>query len=174
VTASDAVTGSVDDRSEPERQRDEYLDALQRLQADFEKLPKARGRALRWTPPDRAAGEVVVKMLPVLGRLDLARAALLECPVRRGRGLGSGEGTTTSTHSRRRDWSESTPWVSSSTRKYTTRSAHVEGDDGPLVDQVLSRRVPLEGSVLRPAMVKVSRLNSMVEREWFDKDYYRS
>ena len=45
VTASDAVTGVVDDRSEPERQRDEYLDALQRLQADFENYRKRVARS---------------------------------------------------------------------------------------------------------------------------------
>jgi molecular chaperone GrpE len=71
VTASDAVTGVVDDRSEPERQRDEYLDALQRLQADFENYRKRVARS-SMDAADRAAGEVVVKMLPVLDAFDLA------------------------------------------------------------------------------------------------------
>ncbi len=38
--APDGAPDSLDERSEAERQRDEYLDALQRLQADFENYRK--------------------------------------------------------------------------------------------------------------------------------------
>ncbi len=74
VTA-DAVTEVVDERSDIERQRDEYLDALQRLQADFENYRKRVARS-SMDAADRAAGEVVAKMLPVLDAFDLAAAAL--------------------------------------------------------------------------------------------------
>jgi len=120
VTASDARHGVVDDRSEPERQRDEYLDALQRLQADFENYRKRVARS-SMDAADRAAGEVVVKMLPVLDAFDSPRSTSRVPRPKRPRPWIR-RGDYYSTHSRRRDWSESTPWVSSSTRKYTTRS----------------------------------------------------
>jgi molecular chaperone GrpE (heat shock protein) len=50
VTAEDAVTEVVDERSDIERERDEYLDALQRLQADFENYRKRVARSST-TPP---------------------------------------------------------------------------------------------------------------------------
>jgi len=56
-------------------ERDEYLGALQRLQADFENYRK---RVLRQQEEQsaRAALDLVGKMLPVLDTLDLARAHL--------------------------------------------------------------------------------------------------
>jgi len=56
-------------------ERDEYLGALQRLQADFENYRK---RVLRQQgeQSSRAALDLVGKMLPVLDTLDLARAHL--------------------------------------------------------------------------------------------------
>ena len=47
----DAATEVVEKRSDVERQRDEYLDALQRLQADFENYRKRVARS----PVARAA-----------------------------------------------------------------------------------------------------------------------
>ena len=82
VTVSDdAVTDVVqetndellDQRSDVERQRDEYLEALQRLQADFENYRKRVVRSAD-EAASRAAGDVVVKMLPVLDAFDLAQA----------------------------------------------------------------------------------------------------
>jgi len=56
-------------------QRDEYLGALQRLQADFENYRK---RVLRQQEEQaaRAASDLVGKLLPVLDTLDLAEAHL--------------------------------------------------------------------------------------------------
>jgi len=86
-------------------------------------LPKARG-ALFDGRADRAAGEVVVKMLPVLDAFDLAAQHFSSARPKRPR-LGSGEGDYYSTHSRRRDWSESTPWCRVRPAS-TRRVAHVE------------------------------------------------
>jgi len=57
-------------------ERDEYLDGLRRVQADFENYRK---RVLRQQADqaDRAAEELVVKLLPVLDTVDLALAHLL-------------------------------------------------------------------------------------------------
>lgn len=55
------------------KERDEYLDALKRLQADFENYRK---RILRQQTEhlERAAEELVEKLLPVLDTFDLALA----------------------------------------------------------------------------------------------------
>ena len=59
------------------RERDEYLDMVRRLQADFENYKK---RVVRQQTDhlERAAVDVVTKMLPVLDAFDLARAHLGE------------------------------------------------------------------------------------------------
>ncbi|HEX4539563.1 MAG TPA: nucleotide exchange factor GrpE [Acidimicrobiales bacterium] len=60
-------------------QRDEYLDALRRLQADFENYKK---RVLKQQTEhlERAAEALVVKLLPVLDALDLAVAHAGDSP----------------------------------------------------------------------------------------------
>ncbi|HEX7166916.1 MAG TPA: nucleotide exchange factor GrpE [Acidimicrobiales bacterium] len=54
-----------------ERERDEYLDALRRLQADFENYKKRMIRQQTETL-ERAAEHLVEKLLPVLDAIDLA------------------------------------------------------------------------------------------------------
>jgi molecular chaperone GrpE len=58
-----------------QRERDEYLDTLRRVQADFENYKK---RILRQQTDhlERAGEDLVTKMLPVLDAFDLARAHL--------------------------------------------------------------------------------------------------
>jgi molecular chaperone GrpE len=73
MASEDVITEVVDERSEVERQRDEYLDALQRLQADFENYRKRVTRSSE-DAAVRAAGDVVVKLLPVIDAFDLALA----------------------------------------------------------------------------------------------------
>lgn len=58
-----------------EAERDEYLDALRRLQADFENYRK-RVAKQQLEEADRAARSLVDKLLPVLDVLDLAAAHL--------------------------------------------------------------------------------------------------
>ena len=57
------------------RERDEYLLALQRTQADFENYRKRIAR-LQEEQSNRAAASLVEKLLPVLDALDLAEAHL--------------------------------------------------------------------------------------------------
>src|SRR5215469_12187284 len=59
------------------RERDEYLLALQRTQADFENYRKRVAR-LQEEQSARASGQLVDKLLPVLDTLDLAEAHLNE------------------------------------------------------------------------------------------------
>ena len=67
--------GILDDAASLVAERDEYLLALQRVQADFENYRK---RVLRQQEEQsaRAAVDLVGKLLPVLDTLDLARAHL--------------------------------------------------------------------------------------------------
>ncbi len=58
-----------------EAERDEYLDALRRLQADFENYRKRMIRQ-QTEQLERAAQDLVVKLLPVLDALEAARAHL--------------------------------------------------------------------------------------------------
>ena len=53
VTAEEAVTELVDETKDAERERDEYRDALQRLQADFENYRKRVVRASMTRPRAR-------------------------------------------------------------------------------------------------------------------------
>ena len=55
-----------------ERERDEYLDRLQRLQADFENFKK-RSQRLQAETQERAGEELATKLLPVLDTIDLAK-----------------------------------------------------------------------------------------------------
>ena len=73
---ADAAADKVEEDialAEVAKERDEYLDALKRLQADFENYRK---RILRQQTEhlERAAGELVEKLLPVLDTFDLALA----------------------------------------------------------------------------------------------------
>lgn len=67
----------LDDVAAMMAERDEYLGALQRLQADFENYRK-RVQRQQEERVDRAVADVVVKLLPILDALDLAHAHLLE------------------------------------------------------------------------------------------------
>jgi len=153
VTAEDAVTEVVDVRSEVERQRDEYLDALQRLQADFENYRKRVARS-SMDAADRAAGEVVAKMLPVLDAFDLAAQHFLSAPSEEAEALDQARGLLLDALAK-----EGLERIDAVGVEFNPRVhdavAHVEGEDGPVVDQVLRAGYRWKGSVLRPAMVKV-------------------
>lgn len=153
VAASDAATDVVDERSELERERDEYLDALQRLQADFENYRKRVARSSA-DAAQRAAGEVVVKMLPVLDAFDLAAAHFLSAPSEEAEALDQARGLLLDALSK-----EGLERIDAVDVEFDPKIhdavAHVEGDDGPVVEQVLRAGYRWKGSVLRPAMVKV-------------------
>jgi len=72
--AAEAGAGSEPDPlAEAIRERDEYLDALRRLQADFENYRK-RVQKQAAEQSDRATEGLVSKLLPVLDTVDLALA----------------------------------------------------------------------------------------------------
>jgi len=71
--AAAAVDADLSDLALVEQERDEYLDALRRLQADFENYKK---RIIKQQTDllERAAQGLVEKLLPVLDAIDLAIA----------------------------------------------------------------------------------------------------
>ncbi len=68
----DDAVDALDVLAATERERDEYLDRLQRLQADFENFKKRVTRQ-QVEAQERAGEDLAVKLLPVLDTIDLAR-----------------------------------------------------------------------------------------------------
>jgi molecular chaperone GrpE len=153
TTPEGAVTEVVDERSDLERQRDEYLDALQRLQADFENYRKRVARS-SIEAADRAAGEVVAKMLPVLDAFDLAAQHFLSAPSAEAEALDQARGLLLDALAKQGLERIDAVGVAFDPQVHDA-VAHVEGADGPVVDEVLRAGYRWKGSVLRPAMVKV-------------------
>jgi len=159
ATDQEGPAEEADPREVLTRERDEYLLALQRTQADFENYRK---RIVRQQEEQaaRAAQHLVDKLLPVLDALDLAENHLKAS-------LDVGEGAKALHASRamlmdilsregleRVDQPEVTfdPAVHDAV-------AHADGEGGPegqtLVDEVMRSGYRWKGQVLRPAMVRV-------------------
>ena len=156
VTVSeDTVTAVVDERSEAERQRDDYLEALQRLQAEFENYRKRVAR----TSDDavtRATGDLVVKLLPVLDAFDLAQAHFANALSDEALALSQARGLLLDALAK--DGLQRIDEVNVAFDPQVHDAvAHVEGDgDGEqVIDEVLRAGYRWKGGVLRPAMVKV-------------------
>jgi molecular chaperone GrpE len=149
----------ADPREELARERDEYLLALQRTQADFENYRKRIARQQE-EQAARASQHLVDKLLPVLDALDLAENHLKDS-------LDVGEGAKALHASRamlmdilsregleRVDQPE-VPFDPS----IHDAVAHAEGAGGPggetMVEEVLRSGYRWKGQVLRPAMVRV-------------------
>jgi molecular chaperone GrpE len=164
------------------RERDEYLDALRRLQADFENYKK---RMLRQQTDhlERAAEDLVTKILPVLDAFDLARAhlgggddlsaegkalvagstLLADTLAREGleRIDDAGEPFDPTTH----EAVDHVPTVAAANATPPAPGAAAGAAnggpprdavaDGPVVDEVLRAGYRWKGRVIRPAMVRV-------------------
>ncbi len=126
-------------------ERDDYLDQLRRTKADFENYRK---RILRQQTEhlERAAEALAEKLLPVLDTFDAA--------------LTHGEGfeqvyaalmSTLEKEGLERIAPEGKPFDPNE----SDAVAHEEGDEGPVVAEVLRPGYRWKGRVLRPAMVRV-------------------
>ena len=158
--AEDAeVAEEADPREVLARERDEYLLALQRTQADFENYRKRIARQQQ-EQAARASQNLVEKLLPVLDALDLAENHLREV-------VDVGEGAKALHASRamlmdilsregleRVDQAE-VPFDPS----VHDAVARAEGECGPggetMVEDVMRSGYRWKGQVLRPAMVRV-------------------
>jgi molecular chaperone GrpE len=128
-------------------ERDDYRDALIRLQADFENYKK-RMIKQQTDHLERAAGTLVEKLLPVLDTADLALAH------------GSGEDVkqlagTLSNVLEREGLERLDPLGTPFDPTLHDAVAHEPGEGGQEVVEVLRAGYRWKGKVLRPAMVKV-------------------
>lgn len=154
---AEAVAEIVDERSDAERERDEYLDALQRLQADFENYRKRVARSSE-EAATRAAGDLVVRLLPALDAFDLAIAHFGAVGSDELDALTQTRGLVLDVLTR-----EGLERIDAAQIAFDPQVhdavAHVEGDgDGDahqVVDEVLRAGYRWRGAVLRPAMVRV-------------------
>jgi molecular chaperone GrpE len=155
ASLSDDATEAFDDRSEAERQRDEYLDALQRLQAEFENYRKRMTRATD-DAATRAAGDIVVKLLPALDAFDYAQAHFADADSDEAKALAQTRGLLLAALAKEGLERIDAPDVPFDPQVHDA-VAHDETDNvqGPIVEEVLRAGYRWKGVVLRPAMVKV-------------------
>lgn len=148
-----------DVRSDVERERDEYLDALRRLQADFENYRKRVERQFDELAA-RGVTALVARLLPVLDALDLAEDHLLAEPALDGAQAAEAKALVQARalllDTLEKDGLERAG-VAGEPFDPTVHDAvaHTDGDGGPVVDEVLRAGYRWRGQVLRPAMVKV-------------------
>lgn len=147
--AVDDGEADVDQLRQVTRERDEYLDALRRLQADFENYKK-RMLKQQTEQLERAAGNLVDKLLVVLDTADLA--------VRHGAGEGTRQlrGSLLDVLSKE-GLDRLDPQGEAFDPTVAEAVAHEPDGDGggPVVAEVLRAGYRWKGRVLRPAMVKV-------------------
>lgn len=155
IDAEAAAVEADFDLAKLARERDEYLDALRRLQADFENYKKRMLR-LQTENLERAAEALVVKLLPVFDTADLAVSHAAEA--------GDGDPGFEAV---RQMWSalfdalakEGLERIDPAGSQFdpTEQDAvmHEPGDGDAEVVDVLRAGYRWKGRVLRPAMVKV-------------------
>jgi molecular chaperone GrpE len=154
VTASsDVVTPVVDERSETERERDDYLDSLQRLQADFENYRKRVARSSD-DAANRATGDLIVKLLSVLDAFDLAAAHFSSTQSEEAQALDQARSLMLDALAKEGLERISDVGVVFDPQVHDA-VAHIEGDGDQVVDDVLRAGYRWRGAVLRPAMVRV-------------------
>ena len=139
-----------------ESERDEYLLALQRTQADFENYRK-RIQRMQEEQSARAASALVTKLLPVLDTLDLAQAHQSEASA-----ASDDAKALTAARSMLLDalGKEGLERVDEAAVPFDPAVhdavARAEGEGGEeVIDQVLRSGYRWRGQVLRPAMVSV-------------------
>jgi len=157
--AEPAVAEEADPRELLARERDEYLLALQRTQADFENYRKRITRQQE-EQAARASQHLVDKLLPVLDALDLAENHLKESlDVSEGaKALHSSRALLLDILSREGLERVDQPEVPFDPSVHDG-VAHADGEGGPggetMVEEVLRSGYRWKGQVLRPAMVRV-------------------
>jgi molecular chaperone GrpE len=141
------------------RERDEYLAALQRTQADFENYRKRIARQ-QHEQTARAAADLVGKLLPVLDALDLAEAHLNESldVSDDGKALRASRAMLNDILAKEGLERIDQPGVQfdPTCHDAVAHSEAEDGDDGgTVVEEVLRSGYRWKGQALRPAMVRV-------------------
>jgi molecular chaperone GrpE len=158
--AAQEIVHELDELGEAQRERDEYLDTLRRVQADFENYRKRMLRE-QTSLVERATEGLVEQLLPVLDSLDSALANVDAsesdelAKVRKGLELVRAElfGVLEKSGLSRID-AEGKPFDPNEHEAVMQE----EGEGEPVVSEVARPGYRLEGRVLRPAMVKVSKV----------------
>jgi len=158
-THSTALAEEADPRETLARERDEYLLALQRTQADFENYRKRVAR-LQEEQAARASGDLVSKLLPVLDTLDLAEAHLNESLEMSDDGKALRASRAMLLDSLAKEGLERVDQASVPFDPLIHDAvAHSEGEPGDggqtVVAEVFRSGYRWKGQVLRPAMVRV-------------------
>ena len=157
-SGDDAVERELDPMKVLAAERDEYLLALQRVQAEFENYRK-RIQRLQDEQSARAATDLVTKLLHVLDTLDLAQAHQGES------GAGSEDAKalqaarsmlleTLAKEGLERVNEAEVPFDPEVHDAVAKCEGDVEGGE-PVIDEVLRSGYRWRGRVLRPAMVRV-------------------
>lgn len=147
AAAEAAVAEDVDELAKVAAERDEYLDALRHLQADFENFRK-RVHKEQASAADRGAEALVRELLPVLDAADLARAHDESGSVQPV--VSALTDALTKVGLERID-----PQGAPFDPEQHEAVMHEPGDGDPEVLEVLRAGYGWKGKVLRPAMVKV-------------------
>lgn len=148
----------VDNRSDIERERDEFKDALQRLQADFENYRK---RVTRTTDEvvARSVADVVSKLLPVLDAFDLAQAHFAAATAEEldsveAKALVQARSLLLDTLNKEGLERIDEIGVAFDPTVHDA-VAHVDGEGEQIVDDVMRAGYQWKGAIVRPAMVRV-------------------
>ena len=141
--------GALDVLAATEKERDEYLDRLQRLQADFENYKKRMQRQ-QSEVHERAGEDLATKLLPVLDAIDLAKQH------------GAGEGVEQIAHAlvdvlTKEGLERIDPVGSPFDPNEHEAVSHEpgEGDGEPVISQLMRAGYRWKGRLVRPAMVTV-------------------
>ena len=157
AAADVAASTDADERSEVERERDDYLDSLQRLQADFENYRKRVARSSD-DAANRAAGDLILKLLSVLDAFDLAQAHFSATSSDEAAALAQARSLMLDALAKEGLERIGDVGVDFDPQVHDA-VAHIDGDgDGEanqVVDDVLRAGYRWKGAVLRPAMVRV-------------------
>ncbi len=155
VASENDATEAFDARSEAERQRDEYIEALQRLQAEFENYRKRVQRTAE-DAAVRGAGDIVAKLLPVLDAFDYAQAHFEGASAEAD---ALGQARSLMLDALRKEGLERIDEVGvpfdPQVHDAVAHAPNEEGDEGQQVEEVLRAGYRWKGVILRPAMVKV-------------------
>ena len=141
------------------RERDEYLTALQRTQADFENYRKRIARQ-QDEQSARAAADLVGKLLPVLDTLDLAEAHLNDSldVSEDGKALRASRAMLNDILAKEgleRVDQAGVPFDPTCHDAVAHAEAEEGDDGGTVVEEVLRSGYRWKGQALRPAMVRV-------------------
>ncbi len=140
------------------KERDDYLGALQRLQADFENFKK-RVQRTHHDEVARAAGDLVAKLLVVVDTLDLAQAHLADAEDAQAEAAALVAARAQLLEVLTKEGLERVAEVGAAfDPTFHDAVAHAAAEDGDgttVVDEVLRAGYVWRGQVLRPAMVRV-------------------